>query len=103
MSLKSVHRKRVVILALFIFSLFSLLIFQFFKIQILEGGSKYRRLGVLKDGEKWSGDTIEEYSGFTFKKEYALDWLREGLLWDPSSKPFISWSTFSEKNGRRTK
>jgi hypothetical protein len=69
------------------------------KIEYIDNGERYRDLGVLKDGEEWSGDIKEKYAHFWFDKEYALSWLDEGLLWDPSSRPFQAWETFVDENG----
>lgn len=69
------------------------------KIEYVDNGKKYRDLGILKEGEKWSGDIKEQYAHFWFEKEYAKNWLEEGLLWEPSSKPFQAWKTFLDKNG----
>ena len=71
------------------------------KIEYIDNGKRYRDLGVLKDGEEWSGDLKEEYAHFWFEKEYAKNWLEEGLLWEPSSRPFQVWETFNDKNGYR--
>ena len=49
------------------------------KVELLDEGRSYKRLGILKKGEKWSGDVREEYSSPTFKKEYALEWLKDEL------------------------
>ncbi len=69
------------------------------KIEYIDNGKRYRDLGVLKDGEEWSGDLKEEYAHFWFEKEYARNWLEEGLLWEPLSRSFQSWETFKDKNG----
>lgn len=71
------------------------------KIEYIDNGKRYRDLGVLKDGEEWSGDLKEEYAHFWFEKEYAKNWLEEGLLWEPSSRPFQVWETFNDENGFR--
>jgi len=68
------------------------------KIEYIDNGKRYRDLGVLKDGEEWSGDLKEEYAHFWFEKEYAKNWLEEGLLWEPSSRPFQAWETFNDEN-----
>ncbi|GAG01574.1 unnamed protein product, partial [marine sediment metagenome] len=57
------------------------------KIEYVNEGKQYKHLGILKDGEKWPGDIIEEYAWFSFEKEYALSWLRDGYLWEPSTRP----------------
>ena len=64
-------------------------------------GNRYQDLGILKEGEEWSGDIIEEYAHFWFEKEYAKSWLDEGLLWEPSSRPFQAWKMFEDENGDR--
>jgi hypothetical protein len=58
-------------------------------------------LGILKDGEEWSGDIKEEYAYFEFQKEYAMSWLEEGHLWEPASRPFQAWETFKDEKGYR--
>lgn len=64
-------------------------------------GSSYRDLGILKDGEEWPGDIREEYEHFEFYKENAMCWLEEGLLWEPSTRPFQAWETFYDENRHR--
>ncbi len=71
------------------------------KIEYTDNGKRYRHLGVLKDGEKWSGDIKERYADFWFEKEYAKNWFEEGLLWEPSSRPFQPWETFRDKKRHR--
>ena len=69
------------------------------KVEYIDDGKRYRDLGVLEDGEEWSGDIRETYAHFWFEKEYALNWFNEKLLWEPSSRPFKSWKTFNDKEG----
>lgn len=71
------------------------------KVEYVNNGRRYRDLGILKDGEQWSGDLREEYASFWFKKEYALDWFKKGLLWQPSSRKFQPWETFYDEKGER--
>lgn len=71
------------------------------KIEYLEDGTHYRDLGVLGDDEEWAGDVCEEYGGFLFTKEYAGAWMQEGLLWEPSARPFEEWKTFTDENGKQ--
>lgn len=71
------------------------------KIEYLDNGKSYRDLGVLRDGELWSGDIKEGYADFWFDKEYAKNWFEEGLLWEASSRPFQAWETFQDENGHR--
>lgn len=68
------------------------------KVEYIENGKRYRDFGMLKDGEEWSGDTIEEYSSFKFEKEFAKNWFEEGLLWEPFTKPFEPWEKFLDEN-----
>lgn len=67
------------------------------KIEYVDDGKAYKEFGILKGGEEWTGDIIEEYAGFWFNREYATDWLTENLLWEPSSKPFQPWETFKDE------
>lgn len=71
------------------------------KIEYIDDGTRYRDLGILKDGEEWYGALKEEYAHFSFKKEYAESWQEEGLLWEPLSRPFHSWETFTDEEGDR--
>jgi len=71
------------------------------KIEYVDNGKRYRDLGILKDGEEWSGEIKEEYAGFYLKKGYAMDWLEEGHLWNPASQPFQAWKTFKDGKGYR--
>ena len=71
------------------------------KVEYLDSGDRYRILGVLEDGEEWSGDTKEREAYFQFEKKYAESWLEEDLLWAPSSRPFQKWETFEDENGHR--
>ncbi len=71
------------------------------KVEYIDNGKRYRDLGVLKDGEEWSGDIKEEYARFWFQKEYTERLLKKGLLWEPSSRPFDVWETFNDENGFR--
>ena len=67
------------------------------KLEHVENGT--RDLGALEAGEEWEGETEEKYSCFSFKMEYAESWLNEGLLWEPSSRPFEEWKNFRDENG----
>lgn len=69
------------------------------KIEYINDHRRIRDLGVLKDGEEWSGDIEEVYAHFSFEKEYAKDWLDEGFLWEPRSRPFHPWETFMDEEG----
>ncbi len=63
-------------------------------------GTRYRELGVLMAGETWEGEIKQEYGHFWFEKEYAMEWRKEGLLWDPVTRPFKKWDTFRDDSGR---
>lgn len=67
------------------------------KIEYSEDRKSCRHLGVLEEGETWSGETSEDYAAFWFSKRNAQDWLRNGWLWDPRSREFEPWSGFFEK------
>ncbi len=49
------------------------------KIERTEDGNGYKELGVLKDGEQWTGETKEEYAIFYFEKDYAKSFLEHGV------------------------
>jgi hypothetical protein len=69
------------------------------KIKFERGENGTRDLGELEAGEEWHGKTREEYARFSFKKEYAENWLNEELLWEPSSRSFEEWKNFRDENG----
>jgi len=69
------------------------------KIEYIDNGKRCRNLGILKEGEEWSGDIKEKYSYFKFQKEYAMSWLDGGLLWEPASRSFQAWETFNDEHG----
>lgn len=70
------------------------------KIEYIENGNRYKVLGILQDDEKWNGDIKEEYAHFWFEKNYAKEWYKEGILWDPSTREFHDWDNFRDKDGR---
>lgn len=67
------------------------------KVEYINEGKAYRELGILKEGEEWSGDTQEDYVYFSFGEDSNI-WLKEGFLWEPSSRPFQKWKTFFDEN-----
>jgi len=71
------------------------------KIEYINGGQRIRDLGVLKEGEEWSGDTEEVFASFPLEKEDVRNWKKEGFLWDPRSRPFQQWKTFIDEEGDR--
>jgi len=73
------------------------------KIEYVDNGKEIRRLGILNDGEEWSGDIIEEYTHFWFEKSYAENWFKNGVLWDPSTHDFEGWSLFYDEEGFQCK
>ncbi len=70
------------------------------KIEYLEDGKRYKDLGILKDGETWEGDIIKEYYQFWFEKPLVQEWYKANLIWDPILKPFESWNSFKDSDGR---
>src|SRR4030042_6211454 len=64
------------------------------KIEYFENRTRCKDLGVLEDGEKWQGDVEEEYAHFLFEKNYAENWLKDGILWDPRTRDFEEWDSF---------
>ena len=71
------------------------------KIEYVDGGQRIRDIGILKDGEEWSGAIEERYASFPFEKEDIKNWNEEGLLWNPSSRPFQQWKHFVDEEGDR--
>jgi hypothetical protein len=71
------------------------------KIEYVNNGLEYKRLGILNDGEDWSGAIQDEYSHFFFEKRDALPWLEVGYLWAPESRPFQDWKGFIDEEGYR--
>jgi len=67
------------------------------KVEYSEDRKTYRYLGVVEEGEAWSGDTTEDYAAFSFSKRDAEDWLKIGWLWDPQARDFEPWSGFLER------
>jgi len=41
------------------------------KIEYLNNRNEYRIIGILKDGEEWTGEIKEGYASFSFEKNYA--------------------------------
>ncbi len=70
------------------------------KVEYLDDGKRYRDLGILRNGEDWNGDTIEEYSQFWFENPMVIEWYEANLIWDPILKPFDSWNSFKDSDGR---
>jgi len=69
------------------------------KVEYVDNDRGLRDLGMLSEGEEWSGDIREEYAHFWFEKEYARNWLENGLLWEPVTREFESWEKFNDENG----
>ena len=58
------------------------------------GENQIREFGMLQPGEEWKGELREENSRFSFRRDWAQDWLDTGALWDPRERPFERWSSF---------
>jgi len=71
------------------------------KVEYVNDGKQYKYLGILKDGEKWLGDTKEKYAQFSFEKDYALSWFKDGYVWEPLTRSFQEWKTFRDDKGYR--
>jgi len=69
------------------------------KIRMTDDGRGYERLGPLEDGEEWLGETRTEYSRFYFGRTGAHEWLSDGYLWDPKSRPFVPWKSYRDADG----
>ena len=70
------------------------------KIEYIENRTRYKDLGILKEGEEWQGDVKEEYAHFWFEKSYANNWLKEGILLDPRTRDFEEWDNFYDEDKR---
>lgn len=68
------------------------------KIEKLEG-NRERELGVLQEEEEWDGHVEERQAYFSFAKKIAHEYLEEGLLWEPLSRPFQAWEEFKGEYG----
>lgn len=69
------------------------------KIEYIDGGQRVREIGILRDGEDWSGATEERNASFPFEKEDIRNWKEEGFLWDPRLHPFQPWESFIDEEG----
>ena len=69
-----------------------------------EDGMKYYRpseQGLMEGEEEIRRYKKKHYSSYGFDetyKKYLLIWLKEGNLFDPSTKPFKEWSSFKGEN-----
>lgn len=54
-----------------------------FKVEYVEGGTRYRDLGLIKDGEVWEGDTRTRLAGFDFTERVVRSWREYEYLWEP--------------------
>jgi len=62
----------------------------------------YERLGLLDESEVWDGETRTEYSSFYFGQPDTEQWIKEGFLWNPTTKPFVKWDIYkSDEDIRR--
>jgi len=58
---------------------------------------------INKDGRKYQKHFIS-YSSYGFGEDYKrilTNWLGEGILYDPSERPFKNWGYFKDEIGRR--
>lgn len=69
------------------------------KIEYLNNGKEYRIIGILKDGEEWTGGIKEGYASFSFEKNYAEGWIENGFLWDPSTRDFEESNLAIDEDG----
>ena len=73
------------------------------KIKIVprEDGEGYEELGILQEGEEWSGETRERNGGFGWWERGAIEWLiDEGHLWTPTKERFQNWASYKDLDGR---
>ncbi len=71
------------------------------KIEHIKDTNSYRTLGVLQDDEKWDGDIREDYAHFWWGKDIAEEFHKEGLLWSPRNRPFMTWDNFHDEEKHR--
>jgi hypothetical protein len=69
------------------------------KIEYLNNRKEYRIIGILKDGEEWTGEIKEGYASFSFEKNYAEGWIENGFLWDPATRDFEEWKPVYDEDG----
>lgn len=70
------------------------------KLRAKVGGEGYEELGILQDGEDWTGETREENGGFFWWDKDAIGWLvDEGLLWVPTVSNFQPWASYKAEDG----
>ncbi|MBN2287653.1 MAG: hypothetical protein JXI43_14495 [Tissierellales bacterium] len=71
------------------------------KIEYLNNRKEYRIIGILNDGEEWTGEIKERYAGFSFEKKYAEEWMENGFLWDPATHDYEEWKPVYDVDGRQ--
>lgn len=69
------------------------------KIEYLNNRKEYRIIGILKDGEEWTGEIKEGYASFSFEKNYAEGWIENGFLWDPATRDFEESNLAIDEDG----
>jgi len=69
------------------------------KLQPLANG-RVQGCGTLRDGEVWEGRVRETYVWPDFSHHDLRQWMDEGLLYSPETRPFQPWDTFRDKNRR---
>lgn len=69
------------------------------KIARNEEGTDYIKIGVLEEGEEWSGKVEERRAHLYWFEGHPREWIEEGLLWEPTVEGFQPWSTFKDEQG----
>jgi hypothetical protein len=70
------------------------------KIREREDGEGYEELGILQEGEEWSGELREENGGFLWSNPDAVQaLLDEGYLWIPTREKFQPWVRYKNEDG----
>lgn len=72
------------------------------KVERTEEGAGYKEIGILEEGEEWTGEVRERYAFLYWLGNSAREWLNEGLLWEPLAKDFRPWSTYKDEERRTT-
>jgi hypothetical protein len=70
------------------------------KIRARENGEGHEELGILQEGEEWSGELKEENGGFLWWDYDAVQsLLDEGYLWTPTRERFQPWTAYKNEDG----
>jgi hypothetical protein len=70
------------------------------KLAAREDGTGDEELGMLQDGEEWSGEIREKDGGFFWWDKEAIQWLMaERMLWVPTVTNYQPWASYKAEDG----